>query len=244
MTFYKYKKWKTMKLIEDNITQTLDEMYLVETLNLDNKTILELGCGNASMTKMIAQNGTNRKVIACEVDKTQHEKNLSLNIPNIEFKLNGAQDIKLDDESVDMIFMFKSFHHIPYDLMKKALKEIKRVLKPNALVYISEPLFKGEQNELIAMFHDEEQVRIDAFTHIKEAVETEEFKLFREIFFQTEVTYKDFEDFKTKQMNLSYNDNNITPQLEEKIKNKFNSYNNGKETSFMKPFRVDILQKI
>lgn len=233
-----------MKLIEDNITQTLEEIYLVETLNLDNKTILELGCGNASMTKMIAENGSNRKVIACEVDEIQHKKNISLNIPNIEFKLNGAQNIELEDESIDAIFMFKSFHHIPYDLMKKALKEIKRVLKPNALVYISEPLFKGSQNELIAMFHDEEQVRIDAFEHIKNSVENEEFKLFREIFFQTEVIYKDFEDFKNKQMNLSYNNNNITKQLEEEIKNKFNSFNNGKETSFMKPFRVDILQKI
>jgi len=233
-----------MKLIEDNITQTLDEIYLVETLNLDNKTILELGCGSASMTKQIAQNGSNRKIIACEVDEVQHVKNLKLNIENIEFKLNGAQKIELEDESVDMIFMFKSFHHIPYDLMKEALKEIKRVLKPNGLAYISEPLFKGEQNELIAMFHDEEQVRIDAFTHIKEAVETEEFKLFREIFFQTEVMYKDFHDFKTRQMNLTYNDNTITDDLEEKIKNKFNSYNNGKDVSFMKPFRVDILQKI
>lgn len=233
-----------MKLIEDNITQTLDEIYLVETLNLDNKTILELGCGNASMTKQIAQNGLNRKVIACEVDVVQHEKNLLLDIPNIEFKLNGAEDIDLEDNSVDAIFMFKSFHHIPYDLMKKALAEIKRVLKPNALAYISEPLFKGEQNELITMFHDEEQVRIDAFEHIKEAVENEEFKLFRELFFQTEVKYKDFEDFKIKQMNLSYNDNNITNDLEEKIKNKFNNYNNGKNVSFMKPFRVDILQKI
>ncbi len=233
-----------MKLIEDNITQTLDEIYLVETLNLDNKTILELGCGNASMTKMIAQNGSNRKVIACEVDVVQHQKNLSLDIPNIEFKLNGAEDIALEDESVDAIFMFKSFHHIPYDLMKKALKEIKRVLKPNALAYISEPLFKGGQNELIAMFHNEEQVRIDAFEHIKEAVLNEEFKLFREIFFQTEITYKNFEDFKTKQMNLSYNNNSITKELEEKIENKFNSFNDGKETSFMKPFRVDILQKI
>ena len=94
------------------------------------------------------------------------------------------------------------------------------------------------------MFHDEEQVRIDAFKHIKEAVENEQFKLFRELFFQTEVTYKNFEDFKTRQMNLSYNDNNITNELEEKIKYKFNNYNNGKDVSFMKPFRVDILQKI
>ena len=233
-----------MKLIEENITQTLDEIYLIETLNLDNKTILELGCGNATMTKQLGSNGSNRKIIACEVDEVQHEKNLKLNIENIEFKLNGAQKIDLEDESVDMIFMFKSFHHIPYDLMKEALKEIKRVLKPNGLAYISEPLFKGHQNELIAMFHDEQQVRIDAFEHIKEAVESEQFKLFREIFFQTEVIYENFEDFKAKQMNLTYNDNNITNELENKIKDKFNSFNNGKQTSFMKPFRVDILQKI
>lgn len=233
-----------MKLIEKNITQTLDEIYLIETLNLDNKTILELGCGSAAMTKQLALNGSNRKIIACEVDEIQHDKNLALNIENIEFKLNGAQDIKLEDESVDIIFMFKSFHHIPYDLMKKALSEIKRVLKPNGLAYISEPLFKGEQNELISMFHDEQQVRIDAFEHIKEAVENEEFKLFREIFFQTEVVYENFEDFKTHQMKLSYNDNSITKEVEEKIKNKFNSFNEGKQTSFMKPFRVDILQKV
>ena len=233
-----------MKLIEENITQTLEEIYLIETLNLDNKTILELGCGSATMTKLLSQYGSNRVIIACEVDQLQHEKNLLLNIPNIEFKLNSAQDINLDDESVDMIFMFKSFHHIPYNLMKKALEEIKRVLKPNGLVYISEPLFQGDQNQLISMFHDEEQVRIDAFEHIKEAVESEQFKLFRELFFQTEVIYEDFEDFKAKQMNLSYNDNTITKELEEKIKDKFNSFNEGKRTSFMKPFRVDILQKI
>jgi len=233
-----------MKLIEENIAQTLDEIYLIETLNLDNKTILELGCGNASMTKQLATNGSNRKIIACEVDELQHKKNLNLNIENIEFKLNSAQDIKLEDECIDMIFMFKSFHHIPYDLMKKALSEIKRVLKPNGLVYISEPLFMGEQNELIAMFHDEQQVRIDAFEHIKEAVESEQFKLFREIFFQTEIVYENFEDFKNKQMNQTYNDHTITKQLEEEIENKFNSFNDGEQTSFMKPFRVDILQKI
>lgn len=233
-----------MKLIENNITQTLDEIYLVETINLNNKTILELGCGNASMTKQIAQNGFDRKIIACEVDEVQHKKNLLLDIENIEFKLCGAENIDLEDESVDVIYMFKSFHHIPLELMSNALDEISRVLKSNGLIYISEPLFAGEQNELISMFHDEKEVRQNAFNHIKDAVDNEKFKLFREIFFQSEVVYKDFEDFEKRQMNLTYNDNDISKELKEKIKNKFNSFNEGKESSFMKPFRVDILQKI
>ena len=149
-----------MKLIEENITQTLDQIYLIETLNLDNKTILELGCGNATITKQLALNGSNRKIIACEVDEIQHKKNLLLNIENIEFKLNPAQEIQLEDESVNMVFLFNSFHHIPRDLMKKALLEIKRVLKPNGLVYISEPLSTGKANELYSIFHDEEEVYI------------------------------------------------------------------------------------
>ncbi len=231
-----------MKLIESHITQTIEEIYLIETLSLNNKTILELGCGNATMTKKIASNGFGREIIACEVDKIQHQKNLELNIKNIQFKLCGAEDIDLEDESVDFVFMFKSFHHIPKKLMHKSLDEIKRVLKPNGLAYISEPLFSGEQNELIAIFHNEEQIRIDAFEAIKEVVKTNKFKLFKEIFFQTEIRYDSFEDFEKKQVNLTYNNDKITSKLKEKIKEKFENFGGAKRV-FLKPFRVDILQK-
>ncbi|RXK14450.1 SAM-dependent methyltransferase [Halarcobacter mediterraneus] len=232
-----------MKLLETNITQTIEEIYLVETFNLNNKTILELGCGNATMTKKIASNGFDRKIIACEVDEIQHKKNLEEKIENIEFILTGAENLPLEDESIDFILMFKSFHHIPKEYMKKALDEIKRVLKPNALAYISEPLYQGHQNELVSIFHDEKEVRIQAFEAIKNAVEKEEFKLFQEIFFQTEVSYENFEDFEKKQMNLSYNDNQITEELKNKVKKRYESFGGGKQT-FLKPFRVDILQKV
>ncbi len=232
-----------MKLFETNITQTIDEIYLVETFNLNNKTILELGCGNATMTKKIASNGFDRKVIACEVDEIQHKKNLEKKIENIEFILTGAENLPLEDESIDFILMFKSFHHIPKEYMKKALDEIQRVLKPNALAYISEPLYQGHQNELVSIFHDEKEVRIQAFEAIKNAVEKEKFKLFQEIFFQTEVSYENFEDFEKKQMNLSYNNNQITEESKNKVKKRYESFGGGKQT-FLKPFRVDILQKV
>ncbi len=231
-----------MKLLEKNISQTIDEIYLIETLNLNDKKILELGCGDATMTKKIASNGFGREIIACEVDEIQHKKNLKLNIDNIEFKLCGAQNIDREDNSIDIIFMFKSFHHIPKELMPQALCEIKRILKPNGLVYISEPLFQGKQNELIAIFHDEEQVRIDAFEAIKKSVEDEEFKLFREFFFQSEITYKSFEDFEKKQMNLTYNDHDMNENIKKKVKEKYESFGSSKLT-LSKPFRVDILQK-
>ncbi len=234
-----------MKLIDTNITQELNEDYLIETLNLNNKTILELGCGAALKTIDMATTGFDRKIIACEVDEIQHQKNLQLSYENIEFKLCGAEDIHMDDESVDMIFMFKSFHHIPINLMPQALSEIKRVLKPNGLAYISEPLFLGDLSDIIALFHNEELVRYEAFNTIKKAVENEEFKLFQEIFFYTPVTYDNFEDFKSKIMNTTFNDNNISKELEDKVKEEFNKHiKENNPITFKKPFRVDILQKI
>lgn len=233
-----------MKLVEKNITETIEEMYLLETLNLNNKTILELGCGAAAITKKVALNGFNRKIIACEVDEIQHKKNLELNIKNIEFKLSGAEDIKVEDNSVDFIMMFKSFHHIPINKMQKALNEIQRVLKPNALAYISEPLFYGDLSDLIPMFHNEEYVREETFKAIEKSVKNEQFKLFREIFFQTPTSYENFEDFKSKLIDVSYNDHNFSKEFENKIKDKFNELSNNQKITFQKPFRVDILQNV
>ena len=78
-----------------------------------------------------------------------------------------------------------------------------------------------------------------------EFVDNEEMKLFRELFFQTPIFYKSFEDFENKQMNLTFNNENINKELHKKVKTAYESFANDKgEIEFMKTFRVDILQNI
>ena len=104
-------------------------------LSLDNKHILELGCGNAEITRNIATSGSNRKVTALEVDQLAHAKNLLItDLPNVTFGLSGAQEIPLADQSVDVVFMFKSLHHVPLELMEASMREIWRVLKLGGVV--------------------------------------------------------------------------------------------------------------
>ena len=50
--------------------------------------------------------------------------------------LGGAQAIDLPADSIDLVIMLKSLHHVPTELMDRALAEIHRVLKPGGLAYL------------------------------------------------------------------------------------------------------------
>ena len=233
-----------MKLIEENIIRQCEEKEIIESLELNDKQILELGCGSAVFTRDIAKNGKNRNITAMEVDKIQHNKNLLINdLPNVKFVLCGAQAIKAEDESFDVVFMFKSLHHVPLEQMKKVLEEIYRVLKPKGFVYISEPLFHGSFNELMRIFHDEQKVRLEAFNTIKKFVDNKYFSLFKEVFFNDSVTFDNFEAFEKKLIKATYANHTLDDKLYEKIKKQFLLQSKNHGTKFLKPIRVDILQK-
>jgi ubiquinone/menaquinone biosynthesis C-methylase UbiE len=81
-------------------------------LPLADATVLELGCGTARMTDLLAERFPLKRLIATEVDTIQHAKNLASEHPaTIEFKAGGAQAIDAADNSIDVVFMFKSLHH-------------------------------------------------------------------------------------------------------------------------------------
>ena len=108
-----------------------------QILSLDGKEILELGCGKADITRLIANAGQGRNITATEVDEIQHSKNLLRNdLANVNFIAAGSEAIPLDNDSIDVVFMFKSLHHVPIEKMETALNEINRVLKPGGMAYI------------------------------------------------------------------------------------------------------------
>ena len=235
----------TMKFTQKNIECTCQEDEIYENkLSLDNKQILELGCGKAYLTRKIATAGVGRTMLAMEVDKIQHEKNLQINdLPNVTFKMAGGENIPEEDESVDVVFMFKSLHHVSLDKMDDTLKEIHRVLKPDGLAYISEPVFDGDFNEVIRLFHDEEIVRKAAFNAIKKAVDNGLFDLKEEIFFNAPRHYKSFEDFENRLIKVTHTDHQLPDEVLEKVKQQFSKHMTNHGADFLTPGRVDILQK-
>jgi len=234
-----------MKIATNPIEVTCPETEVYNRLlPLDNRHILELGCGLAQKTRDIASSGVNRRITALEVDEVAHQRNLlTSDLPNVEFGLAGAQDIPLDDESVDIVLMFKSLHHVPVELMEVSLREIRRVLKSGGLAYISEPIFHGNFNEILSLFHNEQEVRETAFNSIKKAVNEDMFSLVEQVFFNTPRRYENFAEFENTIINASHSDHDLDDKLFEKVKEMFEQHLGENGALFLTPIRVDLLRK-
>ncbi len=234
-----------MKIAAEQIDVNCVESEIYERmLSLDNKHLLELGCGSAEITRNLASAGKNRRVTALEVDRVAHEKNLQItDLPNVSFVLSGAQAIPLTDASVDVVFMFKSLHHVPLELMLPSMHEISRVLKPGGFVYISEPVFAGDFNEVLRLFHDEQLVRQAAFDTLKKAVEEGLFTLVEETFFNAPMKFENFAEFENNTIKATHSEHNLDEELYRLVKQRFEQHLGDDGAHFLMPMRVDLLQK-
>lgn len=213
-------------------------------LPLDGARIVELGCGAAMHTRAIAESGRPAAILACEVDPIQHEKNLAITeLPTVTFVQAGAQAIPADDASTDIVLMFKSLHHVPIDDMDKALREIRRVLRPGGLAYISEPVFAGDFNEVLRLFHDEQAVRAAAFAAVRKAVADGLLELVGQHFFNTPNNFTNFSEFEHKVIGVTHTNHQLSSELLQTVRSKFNDYMGPDGAHFIMPIRVDLLRR-
>ena len=214
-------------------------------LPLEGARLLELGCGRAFTTRRLAETFPIAELIATEVDRIQHEKNLQItDLPRVTFQFGGAEAIDQPDASIDAVIMLKSLHHVPTELMAQGLSEIHRVLKPGGLAYISEPVYAGAFNEVLRLFNDERQVRTAAFETIKYAVESGLFDLEAELFFDNLSRFQGFEEFEQRILGATHSEFDIDDALYARIKNAFLPHIGPDGVAeFRNPHRVDLLRR-
>ena len=234
-----------MKIHDPNAYRTATELEIMEpVLPNPGMRVLKLGCGRAWMTRRMSELFQPREIIATEVDRIQHEKNLQIDdLPNVRFIYGGAEQIDLPDDSVDRVLMLKSLHHVPRELMEAALQEIARVLKPGGLAYISEPVYQGDFNDILRLFHDEKEVRELAFEAVRQAVRGGTFDLQEEIFFNSPGHYRDFSEFDQRLLQVTHTDHQISSHLYQRIQSAFEHHLTDDGAHFLKPSRVDLLRK-
>lgn len=217
---------------------------LTEMLQFDNAIVLELGCGAAEKTRQLAERTGLTAIVAAEVDLIQHAKNLAIrDLPKVSFAAFGAEAIVAQDSTFDIALMFKSLHHVPAALMDQSFSEISRVLKSAGHLYISEPVFEGDFNEVIRLFNDEEAVRREAFLSVGRAISSGLFDLVEERFFRNIVKLESFEQFEKGVINVTHSQRNVSPELLVRIRDRFERYRKPEGFVFEVSNRVDLLRK-
>ena len=107
---------------------------------------MELGCGSGAFTTFAARAvGKQGKVYAVDIQPKmlkQLEGKLAKaenqDISNIELKQASAYDLPFEENSIDLVYMVTVLQEIPD--RGRALREIKRVLKPDGILAVTELL--------------------------------------------------------------------------------------------------------
>ncbi len=222
-----------------------DELELLQSL-VDlpaHPHIIELGCGAAHLARKLLQHHPASTVTGLEVDARQMAKNLARPQERLTFVQGGAQAIPFADQSFDLALMLKSLHHVPLPLLDQALAEVHRVLRPQGLLYVSEPVFAGALNEVMRLFHDEEVVRAAALRAVQQAVASGAWEQLAEVHFEVPVHYRDFAEFEQRMIGVTFVEHRLGAATLAAVRARFEPHLGADGAHFVRPMRVNLLRR-
>lgn len=218
-----------------------DEMQIISSeIGIAGRRVADIGCGSGAFACRLAIEGSAASVVGFDVPGALPKRDGAT--PDIVRFLPGkAQDLPLEDDEIDLAFMMKSLHHVPGDQMDAALEEIARVLVPDGILYVSEPVAEGGFQDIIHNFHDETEVRRQAQAALDRCkVLVRE----RDIHFLAPCRYRDFEDFERRMMHSATVTTEITDAIHAATREAYARHAD-KDGSFSenRPFHVTVLRK-
>jgi len=111
-------------------------VFIQKHVTLENKTLLDCGCGTGQYMLALLTMGVDAFGIECSEDKVrQFRQNNPKNAERI--ILGDIEHMTFDDNSFDIALLNEVLEHIPSEV--NALSEIHRILKPNGILIIFSP---------------------------------------------------------------------------------------------------------
>jgi ubiquinone/menaquinone biosynthesis C-methylase UbiE len=222
-----------------------DELdFLRRVVPVAGARVIELGCGAADLSRRLLERGLVTSVVAFEVDERQHQSNLArAATPGLTFMRGGAEAIPLPDAQFDLALMLKSLHHVPTEQLDHALREVRRVLAPGGHLYVSEPVYAGDFNDVVRLFHDEGVVRAAAYQAIVQSERSRLFERAGEYVFATELAFKDFDDFVNRIVRVTHSDIALTADVADEVRRRFERHMTVSGAKFVREMRINVLRK-
>jgi ubiquinone/menaquinone biosynthesis C-methylase UbiE len=125
-----------------------------EFVQLNGKEVLEIGCGNGRISRLLADRV--KSLIAIDPDEEQ----IALapeRVSGVDFRVGTGESLGFNDESFDIVLFSYSLHHQDF---VKALNEANRVLRKEGQLLVIEPAQDGEYTQYVSIFEEDEISRI------------------------------------------------------------------------------------
>jgi SAM-dependent methyltransferase len=221
----------------------IDEIELLRRLvPLAGARVVELGCGSADLARRMLERQLVASMTAFEVDEVQHSRNLAdLHPGGLHFMVGSAEDIPLPDASCDVVIMLKSLHHVPMPRLGRAFAEIQRVLVSGGYLYVSEPVYAGDFNEIVRLFHDEGGVRAAPDGPQDRAIASGLLTHVEETIFSTPLTFRDFDDFFDRIVRVTHSTLILEGATLAEVRRRFNRFVTPEGARFVRDMRVNVL---
>jgi SAM-dependent methyltransferase len=209
------------------------------------KDVVDIGCGGGGLVRELAAAGA--RATGVEISPEQVAPALAADPDGVGRYLVGrAERLPLPDASMDVAIFMRALHHVPPGELKPALREARRVLRPDGLVYVAEPLAEGDYFALSSLVEDEVEVRAAAQRALADAARA---GLEREttVEYEIAIALADTDAFRRRTVSVDPQRAPVFDARREEIDSAFRRLGTPDPHGgrvFMQPMRADLLRRV
>ena len=213
-------------------------------IGLSGKRILDVGCGEGSLVRLMTREGARVTGLECsdgQINRARAAKTVCDEI----YLFGYGENLPLCEESFDAVIYFNALHHVPIGSQIPALQEAHRVLKHGGFLYIQEPIAEGSYFEITRTIDDETEVRASAYRALRSVVTPGLFVEELELEYLAPISYPDVETFLERIVSVDETRRDAVNKAEASLREGFlaSAVRRDNDYCFENPARLNLLRK-